>query len=204
MHRRIYDTDLTDDEWSELRPLLPPAKHGGRPREVELREVVNAIFYLQKTGCQWRMIPHGFPPRSTVFDYFDAWKKDGTWKRVHDFFRRKVRRLDGRRGQPSAAIIDSQSVKSSDVADDAGYDAGKKIKGRKRHLLVDTLGLVLAVVVHSAAIQDRDGARLVFDRCENLRRMKLVWADGAYAGELVSWVKKSSAGYSRSSSAPMT
>jgi putative transposase len=204
MHRRKYGTDVTDEEWKQLRPLLPGPKKMGRPRKWHLRDMVDAVFYVQKTGCQWRMLPHDFPPWTTVYTCFDTWKNDGTWKRVHDFLRRKVRRLDERKGQPSAAVLDSQSVKSSETADTAGYDAGKKIKGRKRHLLVDTLGLVLAVVVHSAAIQDRDGARLVFKRVEKLTRMKLVWADGGYAGELVTWLKKNSAGCSRSSSEATT
>ena len=155
MHRRKYGTDVTDEEWNELRPLLPVPKKMGRPRKWSPREIVDALFYVQKAGCQWRMLPHDFPPWTTVYLYFDNWKKDGTWKNVHDFFRRKVRRLDERKGQPSAAVLDSQSVKSSEIAENAGYDAGKKIKGRKRHLLVDTLGLVLAVVVHSAAIQGK-------------------------------------------------
>ena len=198
MHRRNYGTDLTDEEWNELRPLLPGAKRMGRPRKRSLREIVDAVFYVQKTGCQWRLMPRDFPPWTTVYTYFDNWKKEGTWKDVHDFFRRKIRRQDERRGQPSAAVIDSQSVKSSEMAGAAGYDAGKKIKGRKRHLLVDSLGLVLAVVVHSAAIQDRDGAKLLFKRCETLCRLQLVWADGGYAGELIGWVKKSSAGSWRS------
>jgi putative transposase len=194
MQRDKYDTDLSDREWLLLQPHLPKAKTGGRPRTANLREVINAIFYLTRTGCQWRNLPHDFPPWGTVYMYFRDWKRDETWKQVHDFFRRKVRRIDGRHGQPSAGIIDSQSVKTTEQGGKRGYDAGKKINGRKRHLLVDTLGLIIVAVVHSAAIQDRDGARLVLNACPTLTRMKLIWVDGGYAGQLVEWVKKSSAG----------
>jgi len=198
MQRKAYDTDLSDVEWNQLRPLLPKARFGGRPRTVDVREILNAIFYITKAGCQWRMLPHEFPPWQTVYTYFRNWQQDGTWESVHDFLRRKLRRKDGRAGSASAAIIDSQTMRAAEEPRDTGYDAGKKIKGRKRHLLVDTLGLIIAAMVHSAGIQDRDGGRLVFEDAKPQSRLKLVWADGAYGGEFITWAKKSSAGGSRS------
>jgi len=194
MQRKAYDTDLSDAEWNQLRSRLPKPKWGVRPRTTDLREILNAIFYITKAGCQWRMLPHEFPPWQTVYTYFRDWQENGTWQDIHDFLRRKLRRQDGRHGAASAAIIDSQSVKASEESKKTGYDAGKKIKGRKRHLLVDTLGLLIAVVVHSAGIQDRDGAKLVFKKARPQSRLELVWADGGYAGQLVDWVKKSVAG----------
>jgi putative transposase len=190
MQRKAYDTDLSDAEWNHLRSRLPKAKHGGRPRTADLREIINAVFYVNKSGCHWRLLPHDFPPWQTVYMYFRDWRKDGTWQAIHDFLRRKLRRDDDRKGAASAAIIDSQSVKASGEANKTGFDAGKKIKGRKRHLLVDTMGLLIAVVVHSADIQDRDGAKLVFNEASPQSRLQLVWADGGYAGELVDWAKK--------------
>lgn len=199
MQRKAYDTDLSDAEWIQLRSLLPKAKWGGRPRTVDLREILNAIFYITKAGCQWRMLPHEFPSWQTVYTYFRNWQEDGTWEEIHDFLRRKLRRQSGRHGAASAAVIDSQSVKSSEEARKAGYDAGKKIKGRKRHILVDTLGLLIAVVVHSADVQDRDGAKLVYKEARPQSRLELVWADGGYSGPtLESWVKKNAAGVLRS------
>jgi putative transposase len=194
MQRKAYNTDMSDTEWNQLRSRLPRAKWGGRPRTTDLREILNAIFYITKAGCQWRMLPHEFPPWQTVYTYFRNWQEDGTWEEIHDFLRRKLRRQDGRHGAASAAIIDSQSVKASEEARHTGYDAGKKIKGRKRHLLVDTLGLLIAVVIHSADIQDRDGAKILFKETPAQSRLELVWADGGYCGKLVGWVKKSMVG----------
>lgn len=198
MQRKAYDTDLTDAEWSHLRPRLPKAKQGGRPRTSDLREIINAVFYLTKSGCHWRLLPHDFPAWQTVYTYFRSWQEDGTWQSIHDFLRRKLRRADGRSGSASAGVIDSQSVKASGEAKKTGFDAGKRIKGRKRHILVDTMGLLMAVVVHSAAIQDRDGAKLVFHEAKPQARLKLIWADGGYAGQLIGWTKKNTGGSSRS------
>jgi len=187
--RQPYPSDLTDAQWTLLGPLLPPAPGGGRHRTIDLREVVNAILYVDKNGCAWRALPHDFPPEGTVRHYFHAWRRTGVWERILDTLRQQVRRQEGKENEPTAAIIDSQSVKGSRTSGLRGYDAGKKVKGTKRHLLVDTVGLLLCVVVHAANIQDRDGAKLVFARakakCANVR---LVWADGGYAGKLIAWL----------------
>jgi putative transposase len=174
-----------------LAPLLPPAKPGGRPRTVNLRLILNGIFYLLRSGCQWRMLPRDYGPWSTVYDYFRTWRLDGTWERLHTTLRERVRRQAGREPTPSAAIIDSQSVKTTERGGPHGYDGGKKVNGRKRHLLVDTLGLLLKVVVHSAHLQDRDGARLVLAGLEQrFPRLQHLWADQAYTGKLLEWIEQ--------------
>jgi putative transposase len=183
--RRAYLTDLSDEQWAILERELPPAPGGGRKRTVNLREVVNAILYRLRTGCSWEMLPHDFPPNSTVFEYFARWRNDGTWERLHDALRRDVRKQDGREATASAAIVDSQSAKTTETRGERGYDAGKKVKGRKRHILVDTLGLLIAVVITAASVQDRDGAKLVFQQARGETRLELIWADGGYAGKLV-------------------
>jgi len=187
--RQPYPSDVTDAQWTRLEPLLPPAPGGGRHRTVKLREIVNAILYVDKNGCAWRALPHDFPPEGTVRHYFHAWRRAGVWEQILDVLRQQVRRQEGRENEPTAAIIDSQSVKGSRTSGLRGYDAGKKVTGTKRHLLVDTLGLLLCVVVHAANIQDRDGAKLVFARAQaKCARVRWVWADGGYAGKLIAWL----------------
>jgi putative transposase len=180
----IYLSDLTDAEWAELEPLVAMPSRRGRPRLHPLRRILNAIFYVVRSGCAWRLLPRDLPPWKTVFHYFRTWRLDGTWERLHTALRERLRVRLGRDPQPSAGIIDSQSVKTTGVGGVRGYDGGKQVKGRKRHLLVDTEGLVLTVSVHSAGIMDRDGVKLLLPETIQARfpRLQHVWLDAAYNG----------------------
>ncbi|MFN0101399.1 MAG: IS5 family transposase [Bryobacteraceae bacterium] len=187
--RRSYPTDVTDEQWSRLEPLIPAPKPGGRPPSYGRREIVDAVLDQLRGGAAWRMMPHDLPPWGFTCHYWRAWRKDGTWERAHDTLRTEVRQAMGKQAQPSAGIVDSQSVKTTDRGGVHGYDAGKKINGRKRHLSVDTLGLVWLVAVTAAGTQDRDGARtLLAALATGMRRLRVIWADGGYAGALAGWV----------------
>jgi putative transposase len=195
---KVYATDVTDDQWAVIEPSIPPAKRGGAPRTVDMRLVFNTILYINKTGCQWAMLPKDLAKRSTAFDYFTLWKKNGTWQKLMDTLRRQVRTEAGREPEPQKAAIDSQTVKGSEAGGPRGYDGGKKINGRKRHIIVDTMGLLLVVLVTSANIDDGTGAPQVLKLLseEHKSRLDEIRGDKKYNNRtLDQYVERSQARY---------
>ena len=192
--RKPYPTDLSDEEWKYIEPHMPTPEGRGRPRVHSLREILDATFYVLRSGCQWRMLPNDFPRWPTVYHYFRKWRIDGTWERINRAIRERLRVRLNRDPQPSAGIVDSQSVRTTGVGgEERGYDGGKKVEGRKRHLLVDTEGFVLQARVHNAKVMDHEGIKLLLGHAgQKFSRLSHLWLDGAYRGEDKGkdWVEK--------------